>query len=813
MDDRLPSGRVTFAFTDVVGSTRAFAEHGERYVDALRRLHAMQAEVVTEHGGTVLKTDGDGALLVFADAASALGALRALQAAAEAGPPSPGLPHLRLRAGAHCGEAAAVDGDYVSFAVHVAARVGATAGAGQVIVTGDVLEGLDAPGDVVRLGSYRLKDIDGGTTLWRVAGDDSPPRATPMRLTNVAPARTSFVGRDVELTWLRKRLAEPCLVTLVGPGGIGKTRLVSELAEHHWSDYEGGVWLVELGPLREEAAVLSAVAAVLGLRGTAEVTRVVSEICQRGEIVLVLDNCEHLVDAAATLAADLLAGCPRLRLVATSREPLSLPDEQVRRVQPLTSAHHDGSDGAAVELFLTRVAAAGGDAGGFDAGTRRRVCSLLDGLPLAIELAAARAPDLPVPALLDALEHQSLELGRRGGAARQRSLEAVVTWSLDLLDPLERDAAAVLSVFPNGFRPDAAAHVLSEALGPPAGSLAAGLARRSLLDVDGDRYRMLETVRWVTHRLLAADAGLADRAHQALYGWSRHRAVEIFSPRTVLDDVLDGDLARAMQEALEWALPRGLPDCDTMLWLCARYSEYRFADPRLVHLCRLALDVSPVGTPAAAAAAAVAARRLGGGVATKERRATALTATEAQRLLERAREGTPAEHWRAAVSIAFAFASSDSELATVTAGEALAVVDANPELAVWRVLTLNTVATTLDMANRLTEAEATYAEALAQARDDDLPNERDVVASNLAELLLEMDRPGDALAALAEPPSSTPTNYAVWLALRAEAELGCGHRDRAVTLAREAASRLRTVTTGDTSYAASLERLEALGIS
>jgi class 3 adenylate cyclase len=288
---RLPSGRVTFAFTDVVGSTRAFAEHGDRYLAALEAVQTAVARCTESRGGVVVKTEGDGAFLAFPTAGSAVAALVEVQSAAV----DPDL-GLRLRAGAHTDEAQPVGEDYLAFGVHVAARLSSAAGAGQLLVSEAVIADLDEPVGT-EIGAYELKDLPKPVTLWRLAGDDTPPRATPKRRTNVAVPRTNFVGRRTEVLDLRRRLQVPALVTVVGPGGAGKTRLVSELAIQLAESYPGGAWIVELAPVSEPATVPDTLRATFAAQGAPEAI-----VGSLGAALVVLDNCEHVVEAGRTCA-------------------------------------------------------------------------------------------------------------------------------------------------------------------------------------------------------------------------------------------------------------------------------------------------------------------------------------------------------------------------------------------------------------------------------------------------------------------------------------------------------------------------------
>lgn len=514
----LPSGMVTFAFVDVVGSTLAFAEHGDAFVAALEGLHAAIAESTGAHGGVVVKTEGDGAFLAFGAADGAVRALIELQARVEAAAADTTLPvpRLRVRAGAHAGRAQPVGGDYIALPVNVAARVTSAAGAGQALVTPAVVDEL-TDHDLVRaagvpVGEYALKDVRGPTPLHRVAGGPEPPRATPYRRTNVAEPITSFVGRDRELAELGDLVASHRLVTVLGPGGMGKTRLTSQLLLQVAASYDGA-WLVELASIADPARVVGQVAAGLGSRATTT-DELVAELAGRGPTLVLLDNCEHLIDAAADVAAELLARLPDLRIVATSREPLQVEREVVWRIPALVG------DDARCALFAHRYTSASG--GAFDTLDRSLVaelCTTLDGSPLAIELAAVHAREVPLRQLIDLLRDGSETLARRGGG-RQSSLDTVVAWSMDRLDVAHREALLVLSQAPARLTAEEACLLLRDVadrhgVTPPA--LLRGLVRVSLVDLDGDRYRLLDTIRGAARRALQADQDLLPRARALLH--------------------------------------------------------------------------------------------------------------------------------------------------------------------------------------------------------------------------------------------------------------------------------------------------------
>ncbi len=580
----LPSGRVTFVFTDVVGSTRTFVEHGDVYVEALERLHATIADHAARRGGVVVETEGDGALVAFPDAVSAVEALIGLQAQLEAAS-GPGL-LLRIRAGAHSGDAVPLGGHYLALPVYVAARVSATANAGQLLVTEALVDELHRLGwsDIAaatEVGSYSLKDIPEPVAIWRLAGDEAPPRATPARRTNVQQSRTSFVGRERETNELRALVSSPGLVTVLGPGGVGKTRLVSEFALNEAETFPGGAWLVELAALEASDPVVAATGAALGLT-TTSTEDVLTELKHRARSLLVLDNCEQLIDSVVDLVQPLLEGCPELTVLCTSREPLALPAEHSWAVPPLAPGEES------VRLFLDRAPTAVRPA--LDLDLVQELCAALDGLPLAIELAASQSGTAPLRELLDIVRSGQDPLSRRGGHERQLSLDATLQWSLDRLPAGVRDALLVLSVFPGRFSPQMAQDVLA-AVPRCDESATRTLARGSLVDLDGDDYRLLTTIRDSARRLLAQDPELNRQALDALTEWTRSYGVAHWEAVSS-DFDLPPDTMLALEAGLWHALEAGIAGLGKT-WDLVNQTETRVAGASrsLVALAEAALDL------------------------------------------------------------------------------------------------------------------------------------------------------------------------------------------------------------------------------
>jgi predicted ATPase/class 3 adenylate cyclase len=528
---QLPSGSVAFVFTDVEGSTRLFQSLGDAYPPALAaHLEAIETAFAA-HDGVVLNTEGDGLFAAFPNAPAALlGCLDAQLATAAR-------PHamLRSRMGIHVAYAVPVNGDYVSLGVHQAARVTAAGRGGQVLLSGEAVSAVPQPlpGGCVaaRLGAYRLKDFDAPAELFDLRHPSLPPTTEPPRVPAVAAsgfrlARTSFVGRDTELAQLRDALATHRLVTVIGPGGVGKSRLAVRAAAEADAGRDGR-WLVELAAVRPgegtvAMTVASAVARALGVReqpGVELVEVLATELLER-HLLLLLDNCEHVLDEAARLADTLGAHCPHVIVLATSREPLNVPGELRYRIAPLPLPPSGGNwqellDYDAVRLFVER--AHGETHATLDAATLRsaaEICRRLDGLPLALELAAARARQIGVVSVAARLADRFtlLTAPAVGEAAGRHTLLSTVQWSYEMLDAPHRELFQRLAVFPASFDLDAAELVCSDdtIARHDVAPLLADLVDKSLvatqLDAGLPVHSMLETL-----REFAADR-LAERA-------------------------------------------------------------------------------------------------------------------------------------------------------------------------------------------------------------------------------------------------------------------------------------------------------------
>jgi predicted ATPase/class 3 adenylate cyclase len=504
--DALPRGSVTFVFTDIEGSTRLLRRLGSAYTDVLERHRRVLRSAFNAHGGVEVKTDADSCFVAFASTTDALtGCVAAQQAVATASWPDQGAPLVRM--GVHTGLAFPHDDDYIALAVHQAARVVDAAHGGQVIASEHVVatvepERLQAAGvELADLGHYRLRDFDAPVALYEVGPGGRPGpfpavRAVPADHHNIVAACTSFVGRQSEVADIAGRLAPGRTVTIAGAGGMGKTRLATEIGLQVAPEWRDGVWLVDLSSVTEASLVVPSVASALGTpsSGPDRLADVVDDLGRRHALII-LDNCEQLVEACSALVATITARCPSVAVLATSREPLGVPGEDVHRLKPLPVSED------AVDLFVDRFGAAGGM--GADRSVVSRICERLDGMPLAIELAASRGSVLSAPEILAGLDERFRLLQSRDRTVpeRQRTMTALLDWSRDLLTSAERAAFDRLSAFAGTFGLDAAAAAVAgsgiDAYDGP--ELVWSLVDKSLVVVEpaanATRYRMLETVR------------------------------------------------------------------------------------------------------------------------------------------------------------------------------------------------------------------------------------------------------------------------------------------------------------------------------
>ncbi len=524
----LPTGDVTFLLSDIEGSTALFQRLGEpAYRAVLADHHRLIRAALVQHRGAEFGTEGDAFLVAFSSPRDAAAAALAAQSALGGHDWPPGVA-LRVRMGLHRGPAELGDGrDYVSLALHQAARVAATPHGGQVVASEPVASALVSSGVATRsLGSYWLKDFAEPIPLFAVGVEEESEDSRPLRapradLSNVPASRGPLFGRKEDLADLADELSHPGLVTLAGPGGVGKTRLAVEVAAR-CARAGQETWVVELAALSPEEAesggVVASVARALGSSATA-VDALIRHV-GGAEMVLVLDNAEHVLGPAATTVDALVRGCPQLRVLVTSREPLGIDDEVVVRLAPLAVPDQEmtlvaAAATPAMRLFVARARATDR---GFSLTTDNwqetaELCRALDGVPLAVELAAARAGSLGPAVLLRRL----LAVGDipgappRGKDARHSALHAVLDWSLSLCTPTEVAVLRRLGVFAGPVDADAVTEVAGgDGLTPyEVIDALSGLVDKSLVVVrEGSepRYDLLVTVRAAAAKRLQ-DAG------------------------------------------------------------------------------------------------------------------------------------------------------------------------------------------------------------------------------------------------------------------------------------------------------------------
>ena len=503
-----PSGTVTFLFTDVEGSTRLWAADSDAMAASLRVHDDIVRGAVESRGGFVFTTAGDSFAVAFAKASQAVeAAVAAQQALASAAWPGP---HLRVRMGLHLGEAEERGGDYFGPVVNACARVEAAGHGGQVLVTDAVRSVIGWP-DLVDLGSSLLRDLPEPMRIFQVGAGAFPPLRGLVGARDSLPVRrTRLLGRDRELASLVPLLLSERLVTLVGPGGIGKTSLAIEAAGHVSEEFQGGAHFADLAPVSDPDDIVAALCRGVQLTVTSAPYERLCDYLASSATLIVVDNCEHLIDDAAELVDRLLKDVPSLHLLATSREFLDLDGERVVRVDPLPS--QVGS--AAVRLFVERVVEAtpSFDPSADDLEQISNICGRLDGLPLAIELAAGRARSMTLSEIYRGLDDRFTLLagGRRGKLRRQQTLRAAIDWSIELLEPAERSLLTRLAVFAGTF-PLGGAAALADPGPASVADCVASLTAKSLIDrvddVRGEaRFRLLETVReWGLEEMLRSD--------------------------------------------------------------------------------------------------------------------------------------------------------------------------------------------------------------------------------------------------------------------------------------------------------------------
>ena len=573
----LPAGTVTFLLTDIEGSTRLWEAVPDAMEVALGQHNRLITDVIEKHRGVVVTSrgEGDSFFAAFPSAVSAVEAAGACQRriGREAWPAGAA---LRVRMGLHTGEAHVRRGDYVDHApINRCARVKAAAHGGQVLLTKathDLVEGRLGGGfGLMRLGEFRLRDLSEPELIYQLTHADLPPDFPPLntiRAGNIPLQVTSFVGRSGELRAVAQALTTSRLVTLTGVAGVGKTRLSIEVGRRAAGEYPDGCWFCDLTPARDENAVLRIIAAVLGAapRPGLSIATGITEYCQARQMLLVLDNCEQVLDPVVQITGTLLRECPGVRILATSREALDAEGEQIFTVGalPLDDSVRLFADRATAVQRAFRLDSANAQAAA-------EITRRLDGIPLAVELAAARTAALPatqVAALLNE-RFQLLTGGPRTSSARHQTLRAAIEWSYDLLTGQEQRIFDSLAVFAGSFGPDAVAAVT----GAEAGAWSvldtlAGLVAKSMLIPDQilgaeARYRLLETLReyGLEHLRQRGELDAVQRCHAHYYAaFAQQAGTALVGP----EELSWRPRLRAEQDnlhaAVRWALGSDSPD-------------------------------------------------------------------------------------------------------------------------------------------------------------------------------------------------------------------------------------------------------------
>ncbi len=558
-----PAGTVTFLFTDIEGSTTLWEQRPDAMRPALARHDELLRSSIEGSGGFVFRTVGDSFCAAFPTANQALAASLAAQLALAAEPWGTGTP-LLVRMALHSGAAEERGGDYFGQPLNRVARLMGAGHGGQVLLSevtqGLVRDALPHNTSLLDLGRHRLKDLGRPEQIFQLQYPSLPADFPPLRsldnpaLPNNLPQQTtSFIGREKQVEEVKALLGRTRLLTLTGAGGSGKTRLSLQVAADLLTGDGDGVWLVEFAALADPALVSQAVADVLGIKEQAgqPIQRTLVEVLKAKRLLLLLDNCEHLVSACASLASDLLRACPGVHLLASSREPLNVAGEQTYRVPSLSLPDPKQaqtvealSQFEAVRLFIERAQAVQPSFAvtSGNAPAVAQVCFRLDGIPLAMELAAARVRSLTVEEINARLGHRFRLLtgGSRVALPRQQTLRALIDWSYDLLTEQEKIVLLRTCVFAGGWTVPAAEAVCTGDGVEPDGSieqwevldLLTALVDKSLVVMeptgDGTRYHLLETVRQYAEECLRG-TGEAEKMRDRHLSWCTALAEEAAS--------------------------------------------------------------------------------------------------------------------------------------------------------------------------------------------------------------------------------------------------------------------------------------------
>jgi predicted ATPase/class 3 adenylate cyclase len=583
MKPELPTGTVTFLFTDIEGSTKLAQEYASALPVLLARHQEILRQAIEKQHGHIFQVVGDSFAAAFDTALNALKAAAAAQQQLQNEPwrPAP----IKVRMGIHTGAAqladdSAIEGPYLGYAtLAMTQRIMSAAHGGQILlsqITRDlVIEQLPSDISLIDMGEHRLKDLLQRIHLYQAVAAgllaDFPPLKTLESFPNNLPIQlTSFIGRESEMAEVKQLLFHTRLLTLIGPGGTGKTRLSLRVGAELLQSFTDGVWLVELAPLRNASLIPQTIATLFGLRElpNTPLINLVTDYLRAKQLLLILDNCEHLIEACAKLSTDLLRVCPELKIIASSREVLGIQGETVYRVpslslpDPVHVTPEALMESESVRLFVERATAAQSKFSLTDqnAFAVAQICHRLDGIPLALELAAARVAVFSPEQISSRLDDRFKLLtgGSRTALERHQTLRALIDWSYDLLPAEERTLLRRLSVFASSWTFEAAEGVCSDL---DVLSLLTQLVNKSLV-IAGEqerstRYRLLETIRqYARDKLLEAGESISIRnrhldfflqfAEEAETYMNGHQELKW---RSLLDDEYDN-----LRTAFEWAM-------------------------------------------------------------------------------------------------------------------------------------------------------------------------------------------------------------------------------------------------------------------
>ncbi len=578
----LPSGTVTFLFSDIEGSTRRWESHREAMQEALPRHDNLIHSAVKRHNGYLFKTIGDACCVAFSTAPQALAAAIDVQRALAMEDFS-AVDGLRVRIAVHAGHADERDGDYFGPAVNRIARLLSIGHGGQILISRavkELSEGSLSPETSLRdLGTHLLKDLTAPEHVYQMVAPQLQANFPALRsldeLPNNLPRRvTRFIGREQEFEAVKELISSAPLVTLVGAGGVGKSRLALHVGADLLDGSGDGVWFVDLAPLRDPQLVASAVAEIFGVRESADrpLTESLVFALRTKKALLIFDNCEHLVKAVSYLVATLIHECPQIRVLATSRQPLEVPGEQTYRVGSLAIPQDDAIAAnlalnyAAIALFTDRAKLANESFAltNENAPIIARICRRLDGIALAIELAAPRLKILSPQQLEERLSERFRVLtgGSRMALPRQQTMRALIDWSYDLLEDEEKALFARLAVFVGDFSFEAATGVCADNVIDEwrIFELMASLVDKSLVTSElhdaAQRYRLLESMRAYAFEKAAPEMALLNRRHAEYYATVAERAQAAFvsahSATKWIND-LEPDF-KNIRAALDWTL-------------------------------------------------------------------------------------------------------------------------------------------------------------------------------------------------------------------------------------------------------------------